>query len=452
MTELSKEDRDQIGVNFADWQAKYGVGSEQDVQSRLKKPMDDAARRSAEAREAVHPTITPKQYVWIDPKTRPPRQWLYGKFYIRKFVSATFAPGGLGKTALTIVEAVSMAIGRDLLNGGAPIPKRKVWYLNPEDPVDELERRTDAVLLHYGINAEELGGRLFIAGRKTPVVIVNRDEKGNLIASPIHTAICDAADNAGIDVLIIDPFVTCHNLSENDNSGMNFVTGLWRQIAEEVICSVGLVHHVRKPQNGMTSDFTVNDGRGAGAVKDGARVTRVLNGMNATEAAKCGISAARKSNYFRVDDGDKQNLRPALDARWYQHVNVPLGNATKDDPQDEIGVVASWTPPSPMSDVSFEDELRIFEKVQERAAWRKNSQSLEWIGYAIASVLDLDVAADKTDDEDAAAKKKMERQKIGKIIEALLKRGVIVKFDGQDAKRMPREMFKAGRAPSEEPL
>jgi AAA domain len=59
--------------------------------------------------------ITPTRFVWRDPSLIPRRQWLYGKHYIRKFVSATFAPGGLGKTSLVLVEAVAMASGRALL-------------------------------------------------------------------------------------------------------------------------------------------------------------------------------------------------------------------------------------------------------------------------------------------------------------------------------------------------
>jgi hypothetical protein len=171
--------------------------------------------------------------------------------------------------------------------------------------------------------------------------------------------------------------------------------------------------------------------------------------MSAAEAAKCGIEGKRRSHYFRVDDGDKQNLRPALDARWFEHVNQPLGNATADDPQDEIGVVVAWKLPTPMSGVNADDELRIYAKVKEREDWRKSSQSPKWVGYPIASVLELDVTADKTDDEDTAAKKKLERQKVGKVIDALLKLGTIVQFPGEDAARVPRELIKAGRAPAE---
>jgi hypothetical protein len=43
----------------------------------------------------------------------PLRQWLYGKHYQRRTVSATIAPGGFGKTTLGMVEAVAMATTRN---------------------------------------------------------------------------------------------------------------------------------------------------------------------------------------------------------------------------------------------------------------------------------------------------------------------------------------------------
>jgi hypothetical protein len=38
-----------------------------------------------------------------DPKTIPRREWLYGRHYIRKYLSTTIAPGGVGKSALLTV-------------------------------------------------------------------------------------------------------------------------------------------------------------------------------------------------------------------------------------------------------------------------------------------------------------------------------------------------------------
>ena len=61
--------------------------------------------------------IVAKPYIYRDPRSIPPRQFLHAGHYIRGFLSATIAPGGLGKTSLQLVEAVGMAIGRDLLKG-----------------------------------------------------------------------------------------------------------------------------------------------------------------------------------------------------------------------------------------------------------------------------------------------------------------------------------------------
>src|SRR5580704_10986529 len=88
----------------------------------------------------IAPRFTARPYVWRDPRTIPPRQWLHAGHYIRGYVSATIAPGGLGKTSLQLVEAVGMAAGRNLL-GGEGKPPLNVWYWNLEDPLEEIERR-----------------------------------------------------------------------------------------------------------------------------------------------------------------------------------------------------------------------------------------------------------------------------------------------------------------------
>ena len=62
-----------------------------------------------------HSLVTAQPFIWRDPRTIPPRQWLYGKHYIRKFASGTFAPPGIGKSSLDLVELVAMATGRRLV-------------------------------------------------------------------------------------------------------------------------------------------------------------------------------------------------------------------------------------------------------------------------------------------------------------------------------------------------
>ena len=74
-----------------------------------------------------------RPFVWRDPATMPRREWLYGRHLIRKFVSATFAPGGVGKSALALAEAMAMASGKPLL-GPRPRGRLRVGY-RPRRPM-----------------------------------------------------------------------------------------------------------------------------------------------------------------------------------------------------------------------------------------------------------------------------------------------------------------------------
>src|SRR5262249_30694686 len=82
----------------------------------------------------------------------PRRDWAYGSHYMRRIVSATIGPGGIGKSSLGLVEAVGMAIGRDLL--GVEELKRplRVWYHNGEDPREEINRRSAAICIKFGLD------------------------------------------------------------------------------------------------------------------------------------------------------------------------------------------------------------------------------------------------------------------------------------------------------------
>lgn len=73
-----------------------------------------AATAAAQAPQPA-PVIKATPYAWTDPTTLPRRDFVYGKYLIRKFVSATIAPGGVGKSSLVVTEALSMVSGKALL-------------------------------------------------------------------------------------------------------------------------------------------------------------------------------------------------------------------------------------------------------------------------------------------------------------------------------------------------
>jgi hypothetical protein len=319
----------------------------------------DAAKQAAELAAACEkPAPAPARkpikatpWVYVDPSKIPPREWLYGYHLIRKFVSATVANGGAGKSSLKLVEAVAMATGC-LLLGVKPVQRCRVWVINLEDPREEMDRRIGAIMLHFGIQPEELEGWLFVdSGRDTPVVIAEETREGFKINKPVVDEILATAIENQIDVIDVDPFVSCHEVSENDNMAIDRVTKLWGFIAEKCNVAIGLVHHLRKT-NG--AEATVEDSRGGSAIVGAVRDARVLNLMNAAEAKRCGVMEPWR--YFRtgsgVTNGGKANLAPPSAAQWFRMVTVDIGNATPaeefggvDRPSDKVGVVTQWTWP-----------------------------------------------------------------------------------------------------------
>jgi AAA domain/Bifunctional DNA primase/polymerase, N-terminal len=99
-----------FSTQYNQWQVRgYGPSSD----------YDSSERRSYGKTEGDAPkgggSFKLRPFVPFDPAALPPREWLYGRHYQRRTVSATVAPGGFGKTTLCMVEAVAMATTMNLL-------------------------------------------------------------------------------------------------------------------------------------------------------------------------------------------------------------------------------------------------------------------------------------------------------------------------------------------------
>ena len=399
---------------------------------------DALTAQTASASERKRIRATP--FVYRDPSLIPPREWVYGRHLIRRFLSTTVAPGAVGKSSLVLVEAIAMVTGRPLL-GVMPVRCMRVWYVNLEDPLEETERRVAAICLHYGIDARELEGRLFLdSGRTAEIIIATRQRDGVKIAEPvIEDVIASMAENE-IDHLAIDPFVSSHRVTENANDEIDIVAKAWNRVAEAGNASIELVHHVRKGQAGQ-GDYTVDDGRGAGALLAAARSARVLNLMSKDQAEKAGLPTNR--GFFRVDNG-KANLAPPPDkSDWFQLVSVSLGNGPPNfyDCGDQVAVVKPWEWPDPFEGVGT-DELRDAQAevagcTAAGARFRLNVQSPEWVGIPIARAL-------KLNHEDKA-----HRSKINRMLKVWIETGMFAVVQGKDAKGNNRDFVEVGKHASD---
>ncbi len=364
--------------------------------ARRFEPRPDDALLDARTSAAVRtPRLEAKPFAWCDPQTFPPRQWLFNKHFIRGYVSATIAPGGLGKSSLALVEAVAMVSSRPLL--GVQVKRRlNVWVWNGEDPIDETQRRILAILLHYRVPSEEVEGRLFISsGRDIPLLIAEKVKDRIDVNERIVGELVREIKEKQIDVIVVDPFVSSHSVPENDNGAIDRVVKTWAKIADRAECAVELIHHVRKPGNGQ-SEFTVDDARGAVALIGAVRSARVLNSMTKEEAARADVQEQDRRSYFRLDNG-KANMAPPMDgAAWHKIVSMPLDNDTEDDPGDWVGVVTKWTMPGALDGLNLADLKKVQVKIAQ-GEWAENHQASNWAGHAVAAALGLNAgsSADK---------------------------------------------------------
>lgn len=85
----------------------------------------------------------------------PPRGWLLGTSFARKFLSSILGDGAVGKSALRYAQALSLASGKPL-TGEHVFQRGRVLILSLEDDADELRRRILAACLHSELRARKL--------------------------------------------------------------------------------------------------------------------------------------------------------------------------------------------------------------------------------------------------------------------------------------------------------
>ena len=397
---------------------------ERTVESMLQTDAGNKARAQADFKaqaEAQRVALEPRPFVLGNVAAIPKREWVYGRHYIRKYLSVTVAPGGGGKTAITIAEAVAMASGKPIL--GVETEPRKVWVWNLEDPLEELQRRIAAICQHYGITQDDLGDRLLVnSGRDEPLIIAEPMGSSNVL-TPAADALTHHIKALGVDVITVDPFVSSHHLSENDNKAIDMVVKRWAQVANDANCSVELVHHVRKGNPGV--DASVSDARGASALVDAARHVRRLQRMTAEEARSANIDESEFWRYSREGDSKDNLAPPTSDSTWRKMVSVELLNG------DNVGVVEPWSWPDAFSDITVAD-LRRVQRALDANEWREDVRSKTWAGNAVAEALELDI-------KDASV-----RSKVKTLISVWVANGALRVVEHADSSRHMRSFVRVG--------
>jgi hypothetical protein len=274
----------------------------------------------------------------LDEDTLPPRRWLKGRSLIRGDLTGIVGDGGVGKSSLELMTAISLITGRETLVGEMIYENGPVWLHNCEDSVEEVRRRLIAILKHFNIPNDDVVNRLFItSGLDNEFIVMRRDRFSGLLVPTPHVANCiEHIKDLGIIYASFDPF---GGLVEdtNENSNLEVRKGLtqFKQIAYQTSASIAVDHHTGKAPRGYKSDPTdPNVARGGRAFVDTCRIVQQITTITEADADKFEIHTDDRHLYLRRDNG-KINLS-LLDGKalgWYKRETITLRNG------DDVGVI-----------------------------------------------------------------------------------------------------------------
>ena len=306
----------------------------------------------------------------------------------------------------------------------------RVWYWNGEDPQEELERRVIAICLHYGIDRREVEKNLFLDnGRDTEIVVAAQTKTGAVIASPVEHGLTAALLDGKFDVFTLDPAVSIHRVSENDNVAIDAVAKAFGRIAGKSNSAIEAVHHTRKLGGAAA---TIDDSRGASAWTAAARDVRALNRMTKDECDKAGVNAGNERFFFRADS--EGNLAPPSATEWFNLTSVGLGNGSGGpiDDQDYCGVVTQWKWPNPFDGVTVSDLRKAQAAITAGGPWRQNPRAKDWAGNAVAAAMGLNPLD------------RAHRTKVSELLKTWTTKGMFKVVEGEDAHREKRDFIEVG--------
>lgn len=365
----------------------------QQMREQIPQQKQEAASETIEdVREEKEDWPTPVRH--FNPAELPRRRWVYSNSYIRQYLTVTASAGGIGKTSLTLAEAIAIATGQDILK--EPVREQtNVWVINLEDPRSEMELRLASLMQHYNIRHEDIDGKLFLDGEDDIEITLAAETRDGVLKNDAlldHMIGKIKAHNIGC--VIVDPFVSTHAVNENSNVQVQQVVAMLRKLARDTDCAVHLVHHVRK---GNGDDATVDSVRGANALIGAARAARVINRVSVDDAMKLGFEEHEATGIFRIDDAKANLAAPAERAVHMRTIGVQIANG------EYIGTVTPIKLPDLFEGITAEAAMkaqRIVGKAAEDKPLRESQQAKQWVGHALAELLGIDT-------EDRAGKARM---------------------------------------------
>jgi RecA-family ATPase len=199
-------------------------------------------------------------------------------------VAQRVAPGGTGKTTLTLWEAVHIVLGMPLY-GKQIIASGWVLYITAEDPRERLVARLreicEAMELSEAQVAQVRRDLLFWDLTAEPARLA-MEKDGNILLTPMAERIVEAFKDDPPVLTEFDPTVSFGASEARVNDNEQALVLAARVIVKGLDCAVRYTHHTGK---GNARDKTTDQysGRGGSAMADGCRMVHVLQSWEAKD-------------------------------------------------------------------------------------------------------------------------------------------------------------------------
>lgn len=278
------------------------------------------------------------QAVWgnsYDVTKIAPRPWLIDRMLMLRELTLLIAPGSAGKSSLSLAIAAHLAIGKDFGPWKAHYKCKSIVF-NGEDDVAEQSRRLYAVCQMYQLDYEAVKANiLLISADELDLKIVSAPQRTAIVNDAIVNQLIEFANNPEIGLVIYDPLIDIHDVSEDDNPAMNVVMRAMKRIAKQANVATLICHHTTKGGNAKQEDRIGNAeiGRGASGIVYKARIAFTLLNASQSDCEEYGLQEHERKYWVRLDDA-KMNLTLASDKPvWYKRETVCLPNG------DAVGVL-----------------------------------------------------------------------------------------------------------------
>jgi hypothetical protein len=289
----------------------------------------------------------------------PPRGWLLGNTFCRRFVSALVGPGASGKSSVRIAQCLALATGRPL-TGEHVFRRCRVLLVSLEDDRDELRRRVRTAMRHHGIKPDDVRGWFYLATPRGLRLASVKD--GAFAVGQLPDLLRQAVTRWKLDLVALDPLVKAHALDENSNQQMDSLAAILTDLAAELDIAIDVTHHVRK---GPAVAGDADAGRGASAFRDAARLVHSLTPMTEEEAKALGLVDLERRSLVRLDPAKVNIAPPAARATWFRLVGVPLKNGTEDYPAgDSVQSAEQWRPPDLFAKIGTTRANEILDRIE----------------------------------------------------------------------------------------